>query len=366
MSGHSMSGAAIACKNTRTRESLRQEFLFSTAYADWSIEALTADASFRRYFRLTQAGENLLLMDSPPESEDIDSYLKIDDYLLSIGLRAPQILVADPINGFAIIEDFGADTYTALLDRGHDARALYQLAVDALKRLHLGLSTSVLNLPRYDDGFYEQEAALFIDWYWVARTGAKATARQRDEFLSIWESLLSQVSTERECMVLRDYHVDNLMLIGDSNDASPLDLNRCGLLDFQDALIGSRAYDLVSLLQDARREVDPMMADELLNDYLNTEAFEYSETQRQAFLSEYRILAAHRHAKVIGIFVRLCVRDGKAHYLNYLPHVQKLMTQSLQAPELAPLAQWLDRQHPGRVDDRLNFDVNDVRTLLNL
>ncbi|WP_169335553.1 aminoglycoside phosphotransferase family protein [Dasania marina] len=337
------------------RSVLRAAFLAETAWHDWQLDALTADASFRRYFRLSHNGQSALLMDSPPDSEDMDSYINVAEYLLSVGLRAPKIHALDEQNGFAIIEDFGNQTYTQLLDAGAQAEPLYSLAINALARLHNDLDVSRIDIPRYDQGYYLDEAALFIDWYWPARTGGQISANLRREYMDVWQQLLAQLSRDNECMVLRDYHVDNLMVIeGESG------LNSCGLLDFQDALIGSRAYDMVSLFEDARRDVDQTMAQRLIQNYLK----DFSPQQAADFHYDYSVLGAHRHIKIVGIFVRLCVRDRKAHYLDYLPRVQRLLEQSLLNPELQLLADWLDRNHPGFVSAPLQFDAGIVRGML--
>ncbi len=355
----SISEASFASEKL-SRKQLRKAFLDSSPYAAWSLEALDADASFRTYCRLSQGEQRVLLMDSPPDKEDIVPYLAVDNYLLSIGLRAPRILHLDADNGFAIIEDFGLQTYTHLLNQKCDAKVLYTLAVDTLSHLHEHLSPSDVELPRYDDGFYEDEAALFIDWYWAARTGSVASPELRQEFLQIWADLLAKVSTDKECMVLRDYHVDNLILVDDAPGKNTYELSSCGLLDFQDALIGSRAYDLVSLLEDARREVDAQMSAELIEHFTR----DLSTNEKTQFLYDYRVLGAHRHAKVIGIFVRLCVRDKKPHYLDYLPHVQSLFAKALTHPAMKPLADWLVLHHPGAVDEALSFDSDTVLSQL--
>lgn len=338
-----------------TRSQLRHSFLTATTWGWWNTQPLKADASFRRYFRLTRDRQSVLLMDSPPATEDINSFVKIDEYLIGIGLRAPQIYALDIDNGFAIIEDFGAQTYTRLLDGGASAEPLYRLATETLAKLHKSLSAGQLDIPRYDEGFYDEEVALFIDWYWPARTGGKASGNMRQEFMATWTKLLANISHENECMVLRDYHVDNLMLI-DGEEG----LNSCGLLDFQDALIGSRAYDAVSLFEDARRNVDQDMAKRLLDDYLT----DSSPEELAAFDYDYAVLGTHRHMKVVGIFVRLCIRDGKAHYLNYLPRVLRLLESSLTSPVVQPLADWVERNHPGKISEPLKFDTDLLHSML--
>lgn len=362
MSNRQLSGAAAACDLATTREQLRQQFIDANGYGSWRVEPLTADASFRRYFRLCGEKQQVLLMDAPPATEDIASYLKIDACLRGVQLCAPEILAVDEDNGFAVIEDFGVNTYTRLLNDGVAAEPLYRLAVTVLKTLHADLPTGTLSVPHYSEGFYEDEAALFMDWYWPAKTGALPSSEMRKQFMSLWESLLAGVSRQRECLVLRDYHVDNLMLLGDEGVEDYLAKERCGILDFQDALIGSPAYDLVSLFEDARRPVDQSMAKRLLEEYLSS----FSDLDRNQFAYDYRVLGSHRHMKVIGIFVRLCVRDGKAHYLDYLPHVQRLLEHSLQHPALLPLKQWLDQHHPGSVAEPLDFDSQKLRNLLGL
>jgi aminoglycoside/choline kinase family phosphotransferase len=343
---------AAVDRHGEQRSDLRAAFLAATSYGDWQLDALTADASFRRYFRLSHNGQSALLMDSPPDSENIDSYIKVAQYLVSAGLRAPNIYALDTDNGFAVIEDFGNQTYTHLLDAGAQPEPLYRLAIDALAYLHNRLDVSQIDIPWYEQGYYQNEAALFIDWYWPARTGGQISDNLRLEYIEVWQELLARVSTDNQCMVLRDYHVDNLMVIdGESG------LDSCGLLDFQDALIGSRAYDMVSLFEDARRDVDQAMARHLVADYLNG----FSSQQVADFYYDYSVLGAHRHIKVVGIFVRLCVRDGKSHYLDYLPRVQSLLEKSLLKPELKPLADWLDRNHPGLVSAPLQFDADIIK-----
>ncbi len=334
----------------------RNDFLLREGYAEWAVTPLVADASFRQYFRLDKGEKSCLLMDAPPATEDIEAYVKIDRMLIDAGLRAPVILALDLNQGFAVIEDFGLDTYTKALDQGSPAEPLYELATQALLRLHTKVDAYRTGLPRYDDGFYTQEADLFIDWYWPARTGQKISDDLREEYHQIWQQLFDELGDIPECVVLRDYHVDNLMVIPNS-----VGLASCGLLDFQDALVGSVAYDMVSLFEDARRDVDQQMAAELIHQYLKARPY----IDRKAFLDWYAVLGAHRHVKVAGIFVRLCVRDNKPHYLDYLQHVINMLQRSLSKPQLEPLAQWLEKHHPGAVNEPLTFDVNQVKNIIN-
>ena len=338
------------------RAARRAAFLRGTKWAAWAIDPLPSDASFRRYFRLSAENKTVLLMDAPPPTENLPRYLAVARYLADAGLRPPEVHAADTEDGFAIIEDFGANTYTALLDHGAEPTPLYTLAVEVLATIHQRVDVSSLELPRYDDGYYESEVALFIDWFWLARTGTFASEELRQEFLSIWRRALGLLSSSNDCLVLRDYHVDNLMLL---NGAVGTD--RCGLLDFQDALIGSRAYDLVSLFEDARRDVDQEMSALLLKRYLDG----ISENERAGFAYDYRVLGAHRHAKVLGIFVRLAVRDGKTHYLDHLPRVQRLFAEALSGEGLATLNEWMADHHPMPVTAPLHLDCDVLRKQLD-
>jgi len=296
-------------------------------------------------------------MDAPPATEDIEAYVKVDEALRGVGLRAPKILELDQDQGFAIIEDFGTSTYTNLLDSGAQATPLYKLAVDVLRHLHDSMSKIDGDVPNYRDGFYQAEADLLIDWYWLARTGANISDELRAEYRAIWQQMIDKLEPLDEVLVLRDYHVDNLMLIDNETG-----LDACGLLDFQDALIGSPAYDMVSLFEDARREVDQLMAANIKAAYLQGK----SESYKAAFEEWYAVLGAHRHVKVLGIFVRLAVRDNKPHYLDFVPHVQTMLARSLAKPQLAPLRAFFERNHPGSISEPLLFDLNEVRKLKSL
>jgi len=159
----------------------------------------------------------------------------------------------------------------------------------------------------------------------------------REEYLALWRNLLPVARGVPSSLVLRDYHVDNLMVLpGRSGVAA------CGLLDFQDAVIGPRSYDLVSLLEDARRDVPGALAEAMLARYLAA----FPELDRRAFAASFAVLAAQRNCKIVGIFTRLCVRDGKPIYLRHIPRVWRLIATDLRHPELAPMARWLDRHLP--------------------
>jgi aminoglycoside/choline kinase family phosphotransferase len=314
----------------------RAAFLSRAGYAGRPLQALPADASRRRYFRLV--GADLLLMDSPPDSEPLGPYVQVARYLRRRGLSAPVLLEVDEAAGLALIEDFGQDTYTRLLAAGHEEAPLYRLAVDALLTLHRAPLQTSEALPAYDAARLSDEYALFIDWYVPLLIGEDPARALRAPYMKLFAQALKEVAERRETLVLRDFHVDNLMLLkGRSGVAA------CGLLDFQDALVGACAYDLMSLLEDARRDVPGKLREALLNQYL----VQRTEIDALQFLGDYQRLAAQRHAKVLGIFVRLAVRDGKPLYLRHLPRVLGLFERALDGEAMRPLREFLDQQVPG-------------------
>jgi aminoglycoside/choline kinase family phosphotransferase len=317
-----------------TREDQRAAFLARAGFAETPLIALPADASTRRYFRLS--GEGLLLMDSPPHSEPIGPFVQVARHLQALGLSAPALLQVDEAAGLALIEDFGHDTYTRLLAAGHSERVLYRLAVDALVALHRAPPDAVL--PAYDARQLSDECALFIDWYVPLLIGQDAAQALRESYLALFADACGEVAQRREALVLRDFHVDNLMLLEGREGVAA-----CGLLDFQDALVGAAAYDLMSLLEDARRDVPEALRVALLTHYL----MQRPELNAPRFLEDYRRLAAQRHAKVLGIFVRLAGRDGKQGYLAHLPRTLGLFIRALDAEAFAPLRAWLDGHVPG-------------------
>ncbi|MCY1396287.1 N-acetylmuramate/N-acetylglucosamine kinase [compost metagenome] len=314
------------------RDAERQAFVARHSRSAAQLQALPADASARHYFRLEGAG--MLLMDSPPAGEPLAPYLRVSKLLRHLGLSAPTVLSADEAAGLALIEDFGHGTYTRLLAAGHAEAPLYELAVDCLAELHRAPAEYGALLPAYDAARLAEEFALFVDWYVPLLLGEAPSPELRKGYLTLFANLCESVARRREAVVLRDYHVDNLMLL-DGRDG----VAACGLLDFQDALHGAAAYDLMSLLEDARRDVPQELQDALLQRYLAHRP----ELDADAFMADYAVLAAQRHAKVLGIFVRLARRDGKLGYLDHLPRVQRLFREALERPALHPLRDFLDR-----------------------
>lgn len=332
------------------RRQVRERFLSSCGLASATQEPMQADASFRRYYRIRGGKKPMLLMQDPPDRPAVpplvmvEPFVKIADHLRAMGLRTPQIYEKDFQNGLLLIEDFGDDTYTRLFNKGVDSRGLYELAVDALAQLNKHPDRNKIDIPAYDEERLVNEATLMLDWYYPSQTGQPPTDEMKETFAYVWCGLFESLPKNQQSLVLRDYHVDNLMLTADGDG-----VGRCGILDFQDSLIGQFSYDLMSLLEDARRALAPDLKQHLYDRYLRAMG---PSLDKEAFAYSFRVLAAQRHAKVLGIFVRLSQRDGKHQYLKFIPHVHNLFMESIKAPELTPLRQWF-KQIKFNVDDYL-------------
>ena len=307
-------------------------FVENAGWGGAAVAPLPGDASFRRYFRLTQSeGESAMLMHAPPPHEDPAPFLHVAHWLNDHGMRAPAILAEDAGAGWVLTEDFGNDRMRDWLDvNPGEERAAYEAAVDALAALH--------RLPPgpfapYDMAVYAREAALLTEWYCPAQ-GLDVDA---EGYARAWEDVMAPVLARQApgVTVLRDYHAENIMLLGGKATAPQ------GLIDFQDALVGHPAYDLVSLLQDARRDVDVHLETAMLLHY--AAAIGGADDD---FLADYATLGAQRNAKIVGIFTRLNARDGKPRYLAMIPRVWAALERDLAHPALAPVAAWFDANIP--------------------
>ncbi|EGD58685.1 aminoglycoside phosphotransferase [Novosphingobium nitrogenifigens DSM 19370] len=316
-------------------------FLATAGWTGVTVDPLPGDASFRRYFRVRSgAGATAMLMHAPPPQEDPEPFLRAAHWLDANGLRAPAILAEDAASGFVLLEDFGDVRVREYLDQWpDDEEDVYRAAVDTLLRLH---ALPPGPFTAYSLAEYQRETRLFIDWFCPAQ-GLYVDGRG---WAAAWEEVLSPLLSRQRpgVTVLRDYHAENLMLLGG--------LDRQGLLDFQDALVGHPAYDLVSLLQDARRDVSPDLEIAMFDHYCTHAAEALGNAFDPAdFLADYAGLGAQRNAKIVGIFVRLWKRDGKPRYLGLIPRVWALLERDLTHPALAPVAEWFDRNIPAELRD---------------
>jgi aminoglycoside/choline kinase family phosphotransferase len=324
------------------RAEARLEFLRQAGLAGTALDALPVDASFRRYFRLVESRPPMLLMDAPPPKEDVRPFIRIARHLTGLGLSAPVVYQTDEEQGFALIEDFGNATYTRLLDAGADAGPLFAAATDALVALHGHADGAKVAAPPYDTDKLLDEISELPDWYGPATTGVPTAAEARADYLGAWETLFDRLPPPESGLVLLDYHVDNLMWLPQRQGAAA-----CGLLDFQDARIGARPYDLMTLLVNERRGIDLALSAGLFDRYVAAA----QPADPDGFALWYRVLAAQRYTKVLGRFARLTLRDSRDGYLRYLPRVTRLLSDALDAEPLL---------HPVRLE--LNAMLPDWRT----
>jgi aminoglycoside/choline kinase family phosphotransferase len=303
-----------------------QAFLDKHGFGQARRTALAGDASARRYERLTGGPTPAILMHSPPQI-GVEPFLAVASWLHSCAMSAPTIIAADATSGRVLLEDLGDDLFSRVLAQGGDETRLYAAAVDLL--LELQRRPPPGDLPAYDDAKLQAEALLLTEWY------APETAA--DGYRAVWQALLPAVRVGASCLVYVDYHADNLVWLPNRSGH-----RRVGLLDFQDARLGPPAYDLVSLLEDARRDVPPALAEAMIARYLTARP----DLEPQAFRAAYAVLGAQRNAKILGLFTRLARRDGKTAYLDLLPRVRAHLQRDLAHPVLAPLRAWFAENVP--------------------
>ena len=307
-------------------------FLESIGWGGASVTPLAGDASFRRYFRVAAHGERkAMLMHAPPPHEDPGPFIDITYYLRAHNFRAPEIYGTDLPEGLVLLEDFGDRRMREHLDsHPEDEDAIYRAAIDTLVRLE---HVPVADIAPYDEASYLREARLLTEWY------LPVMGIEVDEavYAGLWKDCLGRLNDAPKATVLRDYHAENIMLLDDGGQ---------GLIDYQDALVGHPAYDLVSILQDARRDVLTELEARMLAHYRKAAKPEYD------FDLHYALLGAQRNTKIIGIFTRLWKRDGKPRYLDFLPRMWGLLERDLQHPGLAPLKAWFDSTIPRDIRTR--------------
>lgn len=307
-------------------------FLNANGWQGSELSAVAGDASFRRYFRVSKGDRKAILMDAPPPHEDPRPFIEIARHLVGQGFAAPEILAQDLKHGLVLIEDFGDQRMREHLDHHPDDEdAIYRQVIDLAGSLH---QKPAADLASYDWKVYLRELKLLTEWY----CPAQSLTVDEEGFEQVWRSALNPVLEAQNppVTVLRDYHAENIMLLDDG---------RLGLLDFQDALAGHKAYDLVSMLQDARRDVSDELEEEMLQHYLDISG----ELSADSFRSHYAILGAQRNTKIIGIFTRLFIRDGKSRYLDFLPRMWRLLEKDLRHPDLKPVADWFEQNIPASV-----------------
>jgi hypothetical protein len=361
----------------RTKEI--EGFLHAVGWGDADKAPMAGDASTRRYVRLRHGPNTAILMDQPQGSEsavcppaatpeerarlgynavarlagaNTQQFVAIAEELRARSLSAPKILAHDFDRGFVLLEDLGDARFADIIAQGAPERPLYEAAIDVLAHLHrapapvlmTGSAGREAHLLEYDAPAMLAEVALLTDWFVPAASGAPCPEAAAQEYQALWVEALRRLSGDDPVLTLRDYHAENLMWLPDRSGPA-----RVGLLDFQDALAGLPAYDLISLLEDARRDVTPELASAMMDRYVAIRRNEGRPFDERAFRQDAAILAAQRNAKIIGIFARLWRRDGKPKYLGYLPRMWGYMERDLVHPAMADLRAWMGRIVPQRL-----------------
>jgi N-acetylmuramate 1-kinase len=299
----------------------------------FSLSIASADASFRRYFRVHLNDKTLIAMDAPPPQEDCTPFVKVAKLMLDAGLNVPQVIAQDLQNGFLLLSDLGDDTYLSALNN-ETALKLYGDATNALIKMQLCSKPD--QLPPYDQALLTREMQLFPDWYIAKHLNFTQNAEQQGWLLQTFDALNKNILAQGQVNVHRDYHSRNLMITNENNP---------GILDFQDAVYGPITYDLVSLLKDAYIQWDEEKIIDL--------AVRYWEKARKAglpvpndfseFYRDFEWMGAQRHIKVLGIFARLSHRDGKHGYISYMPLVMHYLRKVCERyVELRPMLRLLD------------------------
>lgn len=311
------------------------DFLARHGWGEASRAALAGDASFRRYERLTLDGRPAVLMDAPPPMEDVRPFTAIARHLIGLGYSAPRILAEDAERGLLLLEDLGDDLFNRVFETGADEILLYGAAIDLLTDLHRRPPPD--DLASHDEAVFLEGVDRLLDWFMPAVLGAPPDDGARAAWRDAWHEVLPHRHVGAPILALRDYHADNLIWLPDRAGHA-----RVGLLDFQDGLVGSPAYDLVSLLEDVRRDVAPDLIEAMMARYLDAAP----DLDPEGFRAAYAVLGGQRNTRIIGTFVRLWQRDGKPGYLDYLPRAWRLLNGDLAHPAMASVRAWFDRHIP--------------------
>jgi N-acetylmuramate 1-kinase len=300
------------------------KFLENTKWKAAAFEPLTGDASARKYLRLRNGNETAILMDASLAREIVAPFAQIALHLGKLGFSAPEILARDDENGFLLLEDFGDETFSQLLENNFDAEKLFALATDVLIALHKNPRAIPKDLRIYSPQKMLADLELFLDVHEVSEQG-------KAEFKKVWLDVLPLAHQVPASLLLRDYHVANLMMLPKRES-----VRRAGLLDFQDAYQGPVTYDLVSLLEDARRDLPPGLKEKMIARYLA----HFPNLDRNVFETSMAILAALRHTRVLAIFEKLN-RDGKSDYKKlHSARVERMLHEALRHPKLAAVKNW--------------------------
>jgi hypothetical protein len=302
---------------------------------NYTIGAIPGDAGQRSYFRVSTKEKSFVIMDCPPSYCSVQPFIDMAIFLRENKFSAPKIVEQDVENGFLLLEDFGTlNIKNYLLADKTRLKETYLLMLDLLVALQK--KEPPANLAKVTNETLLAELKIFVDWYMPHAYKRELNAEELEEFISIWRNILEKQTIKQRGIVLRDYHVENMMHLEQKKSTHKL-----GLLDFQDALIGSPVYDLVSVLEDAR--IDVTRSDAL---YYAEYFAQKKKIDVESLFIDYHILGAQRNCRILGVFARKAMRDNDNNYLQYIPRVLKYLKYDLSHAALAPLKQWFERLGP--------------------
>jgi len=309
------------------------EFLEANGISHLSIEAIKQDASNRRYFRINN-NKNTLLMDSPSIDNNNYEFIKISEHLNAIGLSAPKVIKRDHINGLFLIEDLGNLTFNEAIKNNIPEELLYKNAVHCLSKIHK--SENPKNTPIYNNKYLLAELSLFIEWFFK-EIDIELDNAAIIKWEKVWNKALIEINKGNNKLVLRDFHADNLFWLPNREN-----IKRIGLIDFQDALIGHEAYDMSSLLEDVRRNVSEKTKEIVIQEFIEISNIK----DEKQFLQNYKVLTAQRNAKIVGIFIRLARRDNKKNYLKLVNKAMNIFLNSAKEANLEEILHWIEYYIP--------------------
>lgn len=297
-------------------------------FKDWNIiEPIAGDASARRYYRAEKDGKIAVLMDCTAEVDNkIPEFVKIGSWLNEKGLRAPKIYESDTDNGLLMIEDFGDLSFRKAIDSSGDRLLYYVLATDVLK--HLKETPCRIALPKYAASDVHKGRGRVIDWYLPSVRRAKNPDGVKERYFEIWDGIEKSLPSCPQGFVHGDFHLENLLVLPDGEG-----LDHCGIIDFQDAMIGPLPYDLANLLEDVRTDVP----DEIRNAMMAYYCAEMPPEQAEAFEAWYKVLRTQFHCRIAGWCIAKALRDNKPQYMAFLPRVEGYIKRAMKDPLLQPL-----------------------------
>jgi aminoglycoside/choline kinase family phosphotransferase len=323
------------------REELMQHFVVENGWASATKKLLVDQASFRRYYRLTKGDKTIVLLDSPNPNapqERLPNVVAYSKILNDLGLRAPHVSAVDFENGFALIEDFGDNVFSSVFDTGANMEEYLKPAMDVLIHLHRNLDPAVMPQLGNALDYYTSEHPHFTNWFWPAQHNHETPPDVTAEYLAIWNKLLTGMPPIAQTMSMTDYHAPNLMALPGAG------LQSVGIIDFQDSILSSPVYDVMSLLEDDRRDLDDAIGLKLRAYY--REAMK-DKIDPELFDLYYAVHSAQRHAKNMGNFVRIAVQKNAPIWLTYMPTVTKWFDRALHSHDyLAPMQKWFAKNCP--------------------